>query len=72
MNANLLNELKQHVGEFEGRLVWLEDSLADLGYGSHFENDLVKVFDDNDNVIAEIAVEIIKNDEVKVTEIEAF
>jgi len=73
MNADLLNELKQHVGEFEGRLMWLEDSLADLGYGSHADGNAVTVYNDNEKEIATIEIEFVGNDgsdEIKVSGIE--
>jgi len=73
MNVNLLNELKQHVGEFEGRLVWLEDSLSDLGYGSHADGNIVTVYDDDEKEIATIEIEFVGkdgSDEIKVSGIE--
>jgi len=58
----VVNELKQHVGEFTGRLVYLWDSITDLGYstsgssGSPDDNTII-VYGDDGNKLAEIEIE---------------
>lgn len=73
----VVNELKQHVGEFTGRLIYLYDSIADLGYGTSGSSDspddnTIIVYDDEHNKLAEIEIEFTGGnggDEVKVISI---
>ena len=67
----IVKELKQHVGGFSGRLIYLWDAIADLGYSSSSEyENMIIVYDDKNKQIARIETEYINNnDGVKVVSI---
>lgn len=58
---------------FTGRLMHLYDSLADIGYSSHADENIVTVYDEDDQAIAEFEIEFTGgdgSDEIKVVSIE--
>ncbi len=58
---------------YKGRLMDLYDSLADDGYGSHADGDILAIYDEDDIIIASFDIEFIGadgSDLVKVTGIE--
>ena len=58
---------------FEGRLVNLYDSLSDIGYSSHADENVVTVYGEGDQAIAKFEIEFTGgdgSDEIKVVSIE--
>ena len=54
----VVKELKQHVGGFTGRLIYLWDAIADLGYSSSSEcENMIIVYDLDDKPVARIGTE---------------
>ena len=47
---------------FTGRLMHLYDSLADNGYSSHADENIVTVYDEDDQEIAEFEIEFTGGD----------
>ena len=58
---------------FTGRLMHLYDSLADIGYSSHADENIVTVYGEDDQAIAKFEIEFTGgdgSDEIKVASIE--
>ena len=67
----VVKELKQHIGEFEGRSMYLWDSIADLGYSSDSSSEnMITVYDSDNKPVARIEIKHIDDDDgVKVVSI---
>ena len=60
---------------FTGRLMHLYDSLADIEYSSHIDENILTVYDEDNQVIAKFEIEFTGgdgSDEIKVVSIEEF
>ena len=67
----VVKELKQHVGGFTGRLMYLWDKIAELGYSSSpLSENIMTVYDSDNKPVARIGIKHTDDDDgVKVVSI---
>ena len=67
----VVKELKQHIGGFTGRSMYLWDSIADLGYSTDLASEnMVIVYDPDDKPVARIEIKHTDDDDgIKVVSI---